>query len=187
MRIVAGRFRGKQLTPPKSDDIRPTTDRVRESLFNILSSRLGPHFEGIKVLDLFAGTGALGLEAMSRGAQFCAFVDTGIEARGLIRDHIVNFGLGGQTKLLKRDATSLGPIEKFQPFDLVFLDPPYGKGLGEQALISARDGGWLASDATIIWEERKGVSVEVPDAFTLEDERDYADTTIRILTASSAP
>ena len=184
MRIVAGRFRGKQLRSPQSQNIRPTTDRVRESLFNILASRIGPAFEGRRVLDLFAGTGALGLEAMSRGASFTAFVDTGIEARGIIRDHIESFGLGGQTKLLKRDATSLGPVEKFAPFDLVFLDPPYGQGLGEKALIAARDGNWLAPGALIVWEERKGTTVEIPQGFALEDERDYGDTTIRLLSVA---
>jgi len=184
MRIVGGKFRGKQLTPPKDDEIRPTSDRVRESLFNILSSRLGPNFDGVRVLDLFAGTGALGLESLSRGVSFAAFVDSGVAARGLIRGHIEAFGVGGQTKLLKRDATSLGPIERFKPFDLIFLDPPYGRGLGEAALIAARDGGWIAEGATIVLEERKGAPVTVPDGFVCEDQRDYGETTIRILVHS---
>lgn len=181
MRIVAGRFRGKQLSTPKSDEIRPTSDRVRESVFNILASRIGPNLDGRRVLDLFAGTGALGLEALSRGASYAVFVDTGVEARGLIRDHITGFGIGGITKLLKRDATDLGPVERFQPFDLVFLDPPYGKGLGERALEAANDGGWIAPDAVIVFEERKGVTIELPEGLTVDDERDYGDTTIRIL------
>jgi len=180
MRIVAGRFRGRELKSPESEDIRPTGDRVRESLFNILSSRLGPNLDGKRVLDLFAGTGALGLEALSRGASFCAFIDNGVEARGLIRGHIDSLGLGGQTKLLKRDATDLGPIEQFKPFDLVFLDPPYGKGLGEKALLSAAQGSWISPRATIVLEERKGAAVNLSEGFTLEDERDYGDTTIRI-------
>lgn len=181
MRIVAGRFRGKQLTSPKSDDIRPTSDRVRESLFNILASRIGPNLEGVRVLDLFAGTGALGLEALSRGASFAAFVDTGIEARGIIRQHIESFGLGGQTKLLKRDATSLGVMEKFKPFDLVFLDPPYGQGLADRALAAALDHGWCTPDATIVLEERKSVELKLPASAHIEDRRDYGDTTIHIL------
>lgn len=181
MRIVAGRFKGKQLKSPASDDIRPTSDRVRESLFNILASRLGPHLDGVRVLDVFAGTGALGLEALSRGASFVAFVDSGVEARGLIRDHVDAFGIGGQSKLLKRDATDLGPIEKFAPFDLVFLDPPYGRGLGEQALASAANGGWIVPEATIVLEERKDVVLDLPAGFTLKDRRDYGDTAIHIL------
>ncbi|MBU1176127.1 MAG: 16S rRNA (guanine(966)-N(2))-methyltransferase RsmD, partial [Alphaproteobacteria bacterium] len=152
MRIVAGRFRGRPLASPPDESIRPTADRVRESVFNMLASRLGPDLGGARVLDLFAGTGALGLEALSRGASFAMFVDSGIAARALIRDHIETFGLGGTTRLLKRDATSLGPIERFKPFDLVFLDPPYGKGLGEKALASARDGGWIVPGALIVFE-----------------------------------
>jgi 16S rRNA (guanine966-N2)-methyltransferase len=185
MRIVAGRFRGKQLKPPKSDDIRPTADRVRESLFNILSSRLGPNLDGLRVLDLFAGTGALGLEAISRGASFAIFVDSGVEARGLIRDHIESFGLGGQSKLLRRDATGLGPVENFKPFDLIFLDPPYSKGLGEKALISAHVGGWIASGATIVLEERKGAEINLPQGFAIEDRRDYGDTSIWFMKATA--
>lgn len=181
MRIIAGKFRGKQLNSPKGEDIRPTSDRVRESLFNILASRFGTSFEGLRVLDLFAGTGALGIEALSRGAAFAVFVDSGVEARGIIREHIEMFGLGGQSKLLRRDATALGPVEKFKPFDLVFVDPPYGEHLGEQALVSASANGWFSSGATVVLEERKGVEVELPESFVVEDRRDYADTSIWIL------
>ena len=181
MRIVAGRFRGKQLKSPRGDDIRPTSDRVRESVFNIVSSRLGPDLSGLCVLDLFAGTGALGLEALSRGADFAIFVDTGTEARGLIRDHVEAFGVGGRVKLLRRDATDLGPVERFKPADLVFLDPPYGKQLGEAALASASGGGWIAPGALVIWEERKGQPVSILEGFTLVDERTYGDTTMRFL------
>lgn len=181
MRIVAGKFRGKQLTSPQSQDIRPTSDRVRESLFNILASRIGPNFDGVRVLDLFAGTGALGLEAMSRGAAMCSFVDTGAEARGLIRGHVEAMGLGGKTKVLRRDADDLGRTQSFEPFNLIFLDPPYGKGLGEKALASARAGGWIADDATIVLEEKRGAEVELPEGFSVEDSRDYGDTTIRII------
>lgn len=183
MRIVAGRFRGKALTPPKDQSIRPTSDRVRESVFNILVSRLGPDLGQAKVLDLFAGTGALGLEAASRGASLVVFIDNSVEGRGLIRGHVEAFGIGGTTKILKRDATGLGSVERFAPFDLIFLDPPYAKGLGELALKSALEGGWIAPGATIVWEEKKGVSVDVPDGLTIEDSRDYGDTTVRILVA----
>src|SRR3954470_14091916 len=153
MRIIGGKFRGRQLTSPEDDSIRPTADRVREAVFNILASRLGQSFDGLRVLDLFAGTGALGLEALSRGATSIVFVDTGAEARGLIRDHIEAFGAGGVAKLLRRDATSLGPAGTMGPVDLVFLDPPYGMGLGEKALASVTEGGWLKPETMLVLEE----------------------------------
>lgn len=182
MRIVAGKFRGKQLISPSDDSIRPTADRVRESMFNILASRLGPVFEGVRVLDLFAGTGALGLEALSRGAAHVTFVETGAEGRGLIRDHIEAFGAGGITKLLRRDATDLGVPGTFGKFDLVFLDPPYGKGLGEQALAGIAAGGWLADGATIVFEESVDAAVEIPTGFMLDDRREYGAAAVHFLT-----
>ena len=181
MRIVAGKFRGKQLDSPEDDSIRPTADRVRESMFNILASRLGPSFDGLRVLDLFAGTGALGLEALSRGAANVVFVDTGAEARGLIRDHIEAFGAGGVAKLLRRDATSLGPAGTMGPVDLVFLDPPYGMGLGEQALVSVREGGWLKPETVIVLEEGSEVAVDLPAGFTLEDRREYGAAAVYVI------
>src|SRR5262245_54723789 len=147
MRIVGGRLRGRALAAPKSQDIRPTADRLRESLFNILAHGYGDPANGARVLDLFAGTGALGLEAISRGAAFTLFVDDGAEARSLMRANVDTLGLGGITKIFRRDATKLGDAHPVEPFALVFLDPPYGKGLAEKALASARDGGWLASGA----------------------------------------
>jgi 16S rRNA (guanine966-N2)-methyltransferase len=182
MRIVAGKFRGKHLTSPSDESIRPTADRVRESMFNILASRLGPVFSGIRVLDLFAGTGALGLEALSRGAAHVTFVDTGAEARGLIRDHIEAFGAGGITKLLRRDATELGTPGTFGQFDLVFLDPPYGHGLGEQALAGLAANGWLKPGATIVFEESVDATVDVPAGFTLDDRREYGAAAVHFLT-----
>lgn len=181
MRIVAGKFRGKQLTSPSDDSIRPTSDRVRESVFNILGSRLGPVLEGRRVLDLFAGTGALGLEALSRGAAHVTFVETGAEGRGLIRDHIEAFGAAGITKLLRRDATALGAPGTFGQFDLVFLDPPYSQGLGEKALAELAANGWLAPGATIVWEESAEAEVVLPEGFTLEDTREYGAAAIRFL------
>lgn len=183
MRIVAGKFRGKQLDTPKSDDIRPTADRVREAVFSIIGSRLGPDLSGHRVLDLFAGTGALGLEALSRGADIAVFVDTGIEARGLIRGHIESFGVGGQTKLLKRDATDLGPVERLKPATLVFVDPPYGKGLGEKAIVAALAGGWVEKGALIVLEERKGLEIVAPEDTEIIDRRDYGDTAVTLLEA----
>ena len=182
MRIVAGKFRGKILTSPSDDSIRPTADRVRESMFNILASRLGPVFDGVRVLDLFAGTGALGLEALSRGAAHVTFVDMSAEARGLIRDHIEAFGAGGITKLLRRDATDLGTPGSLKPFDLLFLDPPYGQGLGERALINLAPQGWLAPRATVVFEESADATLELPSGFTLDDRRVYGAAAVHFLT-----
>jgi 16S rRNA (guanine966-N2)-methyltransferase len=181
MRIVAGKFRGKSLLSPSDDSIRPTADRVREAVFNIIASLIGPSLEGKRVLDLFAGTGALGLEALSRGASRAVFVDDGVEARGLIRDHIEAFGVAGIAKLLRRDATELGPAGSFGPFDLVFLDPPYGKGLGERALVSARAGGWLAPDTVIVLEEGSDVALDFPPGFSLDDRREYGAAAVHFL------
>lgn len=183
MRIVAGRFKGKALLSPKDDSIRPTSDRAREAIFNILASRIGVHLDGLKVVDLFAGTGALGLEALSRGAASCVFVDTGAEARGLIRDHIQDFGIAGIAKLLRRDATALGPAGTMGPVDLVFLDPPYGKGLGEQALASLKAGGWLTPDATIVLEESSAVTLDLPEGFVLDDRREYGAAAVHFIKA----
>ena len=193
MRIIAGSFKGKKILSPKkslvnspgkhlgNDAIRPTSDRVREAIFSILSSRLSHGFEDVRVLDLFAGTGALGLEALSRGAGMAAFVDNGVQARGIIRANIEQFGIGGRARLLKRDASDLGVAERFEPFDLVFLDPPYGKGLGQKALLSARQGNWIAPDAVIVLEEAKKSSIDVPAGFELTDRRDYGDSSIWFL------
>ena len=181
MRIIAGKFRGKTLLSPADASIRPTSDRAREALFSILGSRLGQSFDGLRVLDLFAGTGALGLEALSRGAASAVFVDTGAEARGLIRDHIEAFGAGGIAKLLRRDATALGAAGTLGPFHLVFLDPPYGQGLCERALSSLLAGNWLAENATLVLEESADVDLVVPSGFTLDDRRPYGAAAIHFL------
>ena len=183
MRIISGRFRGKALLPPSDASIRPTADRTREAVFNILASRIGVHLDGVRVLDLFAGTGALGLEALSRGAAGIVFVDTGAEARGLIRDHIEAFGAGGVAKLLRRDATDLGPAGTLGPFDLVFLDPPYGQGLGERALASLAAGNWLAPGATIVLEEGADIELDLPAGFQLDDRREYGAAAVHFIRA----
>ncbi len=134
MRVVGGNFRGRTIAAPKTQSIRPTADRLRESLFNILAHAYGDPVSGARVLDLFAGTGALGIEAMSRGAAFTLFVDDGAEARALLRENVASFGLGGTSKVFRRDATKLGPAYPVEPFSLAFLDPPYGKKLAENAL-----------------------------------------------------
>jgi len=181
VRIVGGKFRGKVLLSPTDDSIRPTSDRARESVFNILASRIGVHLDGIKVIDLFAGTGALGLEAVSRGATSAVFVDTSAEARGIIRDHIQEFGIAGFAKLLRRDATDLGPAGTMGPFNLVFLDPPYGKGLGEQALVSLKAGNWLAPDVTIVLEESSEIELKLPEGFEVDDRREYGAAAVHFI------
>lgn len=181
MRIIAGKFRGKQLTPPEDGSIRPTADRVRESIFDIVSSRLGASLDGLRVLDLFAGTGAMGLEALSRGAAHVVFVETGAEARGLIRDHIEAFGAGGVTKLLRRDATALGDAGTMGPVDLIFIDPPYAQGLGEKALSSLRDGGWLEPDTLLVLEEAREAEVTLPPGFALDDRREYGAAAVHLI------
>jgi 16S rRNA (guanine966-N2)-methyltransferase len=181
MRIVGGEFRGRPLATPRTNAIRPTTDRTREALFNVLAHRFPDRLEGARVLDLFAGTGALGLEAMSRGASFCMFIEDSAEGRGLIRDNVEAFGLTGRTKIFRRDATGLGEAGTVQPFGLVFADPPYGKGLGERALRSARAGGWLSPGALCVVEEAAAASFDPGEGFSVIDERDYGETTIRFI------
>jgi 16S rRNA (guanine966-N2)-methyltransferase len=181
MRIVGGRFGGRPLLAPKSQAIRPTSDRLRETLFNILVHSYGDPVEGARVLDLFAGTGALGLEALSRGAAFVLFVDEGAEARALLRGNVDALGAGGATRIFRRDATRLGPAHPVEPFSLAFLDPPYGKGLGEKALTSARDGGWLAPDALIVVEEASDAGFAPPAGFDEIERRDYGDTQLVFL------
>jgi len=176
MRIVGGRLRGRTLAAPKTQAIRPTADRLRESLFNILAHAYGDPIEGARVLDLFAGTGALGFEALSRGASFVLFVDDGAEARALLRGNVEALGAGGATKVYRRDATRLGPVAPLEPFSLAFLDPPYGKGLAEKALTSARDGGWLAADALVVVEEAADAGFKPPDSFEEVERRGYDDT-----------
>jgi 16S rRNA (guanine966-N2)-methyltransferase len=181
MRIVGGRLRGRTLAAPKSQAIRPTADRLRESLFNILAHGYGDPVTGARVLDLFAGTGALGLEALSRGAAFTLFVDDGAEARALMRGNVETLGLGGVSRIFRRDATKLGPVHPLEPFTLAFADPPYGRGLAEQTLASARDGGWLAPNALVVVEEAADAGFAAPEGFTELERRRYDDTEFVIL------
>ena len=145
--------------------IRPTADRLREALFNILAHAYGDPVAGARVLDLFAGSGALGIEALSRGAAFVLFIDDSAEARALLRENVAALGLGGVSRIFRRDATRLGPAHPLEPFSLAFLDPPYGQGLAEKALASARDGGWFAPDALIVVEEATKAKFAAPEGF----------------------
>jgi 16S rRNA (guanine966-N2)-methyltransferase len=176
MRVVGGRLRSRPIVGPKGDGLRPTADRLREALFNILIHGYGDPVTDARVLDLFAGTGAIGIEAISRGAAYALFVDDGVEARALLRDNTESLGLGGTTRIFRRDATKLGPAHPLEPFSLVFLDPPYGKGLAERALASARDGGWLLPDALVVVEEAAKAGFTAPEGFTELNRRQYDDT-----------
>ncbi len=181
MRVVGGRLKGRNLASPASREIRPTADRLRESLFNILIHAYDDPVSDARVLDLFAGTGALGIEAVSRGAKFALFVDNGAEARALMRDNVEALGLGGVTKVYRRDATDLGPAHPVEPFSLVFLDPPYGKGLADKALVSLRAGGWLTPSALLVLEEAKAAGFKGPDGFSELERRVYDDTELVFL------
>jgi 16S rRNA (guanine966-N2)-methyltransferase len=185
MRIIGGRLRGLKLAEVGAGDpeghLRPTSDRVREAIFNLIQN--GPYGDpvtGARVLDLFAGTGALGLEALSRGAAEVTFVETGTAGRALIRDNIARARAGGATRLWRRDATDLGDCRD-GPAGLVFLDPPYGKGLGERALASALAGGWLAPGALVVWEE--GAPPLPPPGLVQADQRRYGDTLVTLCRA----
>lgn len=182
MRIISGQHRGLTLASVGQGDagahLRPTSDRVRESLFNLLHNYGLP--QGARVLDLFAGTGALGLESLSRGAVFACFVDDGRVAQRLIRENIGKCRREADTRIVTANATKLA-AHSGAPFDLVFMDPPYGKGLGQTALACAMAGGWIAAKAMIVWEENAAQSA--PQGFTLLDQRRYGDTWITLLEA----
>jgi 16S rRNA (guanine966-N2)-methyltransferase len=181
MRIVGGRLRGRALAAPKSPGVRPTADRLREALFNILAHAYGDPVSGARALDLFAGTGALGFEALSRGAAFALFVDDGAEARALMRQNVEALGLAAATRIFRRDATKLGPAHPVEPFSLAFLDPPYRKGLAEKALVSARAGGWLTDAALIVVEEAVDAGFAAPDGYEELERRTYDDTEFTLL------
>jgi len=184
MRVVGGKLRSRPIAGPKSQAVRPTSDRSREALFNILVHAYGDPVSGARVLDLFAGTGALGIEAVSRGAAYALFVDEGVEARSLLRGNVETLGLGGVTRIFRRDATNLGPAHPIEPFDLVFLDPPYGKGMAEKALASAREGGWLKPHALIVVEEAADAGFKAPEGFEELERRTYDDTEFVIIRAA---
>ncbi len=181
MRLIGGRLKGRPLATPKDDRIRPTTDRVREALFNILEHGIeGFEIDGAQVLDLFAGTGALGIEALSRGAAHAVFVENDASARALIQTNIEKLGLGGITTLFRRSALHLGKPARGRSFNLVFADPPYGQGLGEAAIQAAITDGWLAPGAVIVLEEAAKADITWPPGCTAIDHRRYGQTQVAI-------
>lgn len=185
MRIVAGRFGGRTLRAPSTRDIRPTSNRLREAVFNVLAHSFDDPCEGARVIDLFAGTGALGLEALSRGARFALFVDDGSEARALLRANVETLGVGGVTRIFRRDAAKLGDAPPGEKFTLAFLDPPYGRDLAPRALQALAAGDWLAPETICVIEEAAEVSVELPASFEALDKRIYGDT--QVMFARYAP
>ena len=179
MRIVGGALSGRTLAAPLGRNTRPTADRVREAIFNKLEHGIaGFSLAGIRVLDLFAGSGAMGLEALSRGAAHVLFIDDDAEARGVIRRNADALGVIGRTKIWRRDATRLGRSAPLHPFALTFLDPPYGLGLATAALSGLVAGGWLAARAVVVVEEAASEPVETPPALSLIERRDYGETQV---------
>lgn len=183
MRIVGGRFKGRTLRGPSSMTTRPTSDRLREALFNVLAHAYGDAADGARVLDLFAGTGALGLEALSRGAKLAVFVDEAPEPRGLIRANVETLGVAGITRIFRRDATKLGEAFASDAFDLVFCDPPYGRGLAEKAVAGALAGRWLAPGALVVVEESVEAAFAAPEGFEELERRRYDTSEIIFLRA----
>jgi 16S rRNA (guanine966-N2)-methyltransferase len=186
VRITGGRFGGRALHAPKDARVRPTADKTRQAIFNILNHNafgIGFALDGARVADLFAGTGALGLEALSQGAAFCLFVEDDADSRALIRENVEAFALTGETKIWRRDATRLGPMAAGAggPFALAFLDPPYRKDLLAPALTSLADGGWLAPNALIVAETAADEDVPSTDGFAILDARQYGDTLVTFL------
>ncbi len=178
MRIVAGRLKGRVLKSPGSDAIRPTSDRLRETVFNILAHSYCNPVAGARVIDLFAGTGAMAIEALSRGASFALLVDQGAPACAIIRANVAALDLGGAARILRRDARKLGAAPEGESFSLAFLDPPYGKGFVPPTLKALRDGGWIGKDALVVIEERAGAEVALPDGYVLREMRRFGVTQI---------
>jgi len=183
MRITGGKLGGRRLVAPDDMRVRPTSDRTRQAIFNMLQHKdfgIGFDLEGAAVIDLFAGTGALGIEAISQGARWCLLVDDNADSRAYQRENVEALGLTGATRIWRRDATDLGPIGPAAggPFNLVFLDPPYRKNLIPPALASLKDGGWLLPNALIVTETDAKEAIDAP-GFTLIDERDYGETRVR--------
>ena len=182
MRVVAGRFKGRILQAPSGQNTRPTSQRTREALFNVLQhGNFGVELEGARILDLFAGSGALGIEALSRGAEYCIFVDDALPARAALRHNIDALGLGGQSRIFRRDASRLNPAGALGAFDIIFADPPYDRHLGEAALASVLKGGWLKPDGIFVLEERKTAEINLPEDVEVLDHRNHGEAQVLIL------
>jgi 16S rRNA (guanine966-N2)-methyltransferase len=182
VRIIAGKAKGHALAAPKGRETRPTSDRIREAIFNVLAhGAAAMPLEGQRVLDLFAGTGAMGLEALSRGARFCLFVEDDPEARSVIRSNAEALGFTGMCKIWRRDATRLGRCAPQPPFGLAFIDPPYDKSLSTAALLCLVEGEWLCPSAVVMVEESSRATIAVPGQLTLIEERVYGDTKVIFL------
>jgi len=186
VRVTGGTLRGRNLATPKDARVRPTSDKVRQAMFNILLHNdfgIGFTLDGARVADIYAGTGALGIEAISHGAAWCLFVDDHAESRALIRENVEALGLTGVSKIWRRDATDLGPMNSGAggPFDLVFLDPPYRQDLMAPTLKALREGGWLAPDALIVAETAEDEPAVTADGFRQLDSRIYGDTRVEFL------
>jgi 16S rRNA (guanine966-N2)-methyltransferase len=182
VRIAGGRLKGRPLHAPAGRATRPTSDRVREAIFNVLAHAIAEFaFDEVRVLDLFAGSGALGLEALSRGARFALFVEESAAARATIRRNAEALDVIGQVKIWRRDAARLGPCAPLAPFGLAFIDPPYGRGLGEAALAQLVTGGWLNPGAIVVVEEAERATVTAPDGLVTLDVRVYGDTQVVFL------
>jgi 16S rRNA (guanine966-N2)-methyltransferase len=187
MRIVSGRFRGRAIVAPPGQSTRPTSDRARQALFDMLAhAAWAPDLDGARVIDLFAGSGGLGLEALSRGAGFCLFVETDEAARGAIRENIDTLGLFGETRVHRRDATDLGqrPASAGGAFDIAFLDPPYGKSLGERAIAELVEGGWITPEALLVFERGADEPDPVVPGFELIEDRNWGAARVVFLRAS---
>ena len=184
MRITAGKFKGRALIAPKDASVRPTSDKVRQAIFNLLEHhQFGFSFrlEDARAIDLFAGTGAMGLEALSRGARYCLFIDDSPQSRALIRQNVESLGLTGASKIWRRDAAGLGALDTLSPFELAFLDPPYRRNLMEPALAGLRDGRWLTTPALVVAETQKNENLPPMEGYELLDRRSYGDTSVVIL------
>ena len=183
MRIVGGRLKGRALKGPASDAIRPTSDRLRETLFNILGHAYDAPSETARVIDVFAGTGAMGIEALSRGAHFALLVDQSAEANAILHANVEALGLGVSTRILRRDARKLGQAPAGERYNLAFLDPPYGKNLALPALLALRDGGWLERRALVLIEETAQAALALPEGYALLETRRYSDKQVLFVRA----
>jgi len=190
LRIVAGRLKGRPITAPEGQGTRPTSDRARQAIFNVLEhAAWAEGLRGARIMDLFAGSGALGFEAMSRGAAFCLFVETDEAARGAIRENADAFGIMGATRVHRRSAIDLGvrPGSDWEAFDLAFLDPPYGKGMGEQALARLIDGNWLSPKALVVFERGADEPEINTPGYERLDTRDYGAARVLFLKRQAVP